>query len=54
MQSDPVVRAKLLCAAGLFQLENGKYKLAAKKFTEVWGGREGLWGMTGGDGMCSM
>mmetsp|Transcript_3835 Transcript_3835/g.7926 ORF Transcript_3835/g.7926 Transcript_3835/m.7926 type:complete len:420 (-) Transcript_3835:301-1560(-) len=33
--SDPVVLAKLRCAAGLAALENKKYKLAARKFVEV-------------------
>mmetsp|Transcript_27249 Transcript_27249/g.45593 ORF Transcript_27249/g.45593 Transcript_27249/m.45593 type:complete len:412 (-) Transcript_27249:404-1639(-) len=32
---DPVVLAKLRCAAGLAGLENKKYKVAARKFVEV-------------------
>ena len=32
---DPIVAAKLKCAAGLAALDAKKYKLAAKKFSEV-------------------
>ena len=32
---DPIVAAKLKCAAGLAALDAKKYKVAAKKFSEV-------------------
>ncbi|KAG9148772.1 hypothetical protein Leryth_013444 [Lithospermum erythrorhizon] len=34
-ETDPIVRAKLSCAAGLAHLESRKYKLAARKFLET-------------------
>ncbi|PRW44245.1 COP9 signalosome complex subunit 1 [Chlorella sorokiniana] len=34
-QGDPVVQSKLACASGLYALEQGRYKAAALKFTEV-------------------
>ena len=35
MQDDPVVMAKLRCAAGLAAMDAKKYKQAALRFTEV-------------------
>ena len=34
---DPIVAARLKCAAGLAALDAKKYKVAAKKFSEVRG-----------------
>lgn len=34
-QADSVVMSKLACASGLYCLEQGRYKAAALKFTEV-------------------
>mmetsp|Transcript_2399 Transcript_2399/g.3835 ORF Transcript_2399/g.3835 Transcript_2399/m.3835 type:complete len:439 (-) Transcript_2399:52-1368(-) len=35
IQQDPAIMDKLKCAAGLANLANGKYKIAARKFLEV-------------------
>lgn len=56
-QSDPIVTSKLACASGLYCLEQGRYKAAALKFTEVCGaglGGEGGWGVQGLGGNVSL